>query len=207
MCKKSDYQTLYGVVMAKSLAGFRQELRLHVRRYWKSEFDKNSFVRAFQNSIKWGFRRAFRQGAAECGVREKDYSDDTIAVLQSKIDEQFPFVVDFVDTIVTRKDGGKLADAFRKIELWVARYGEVVNLAKGVACGEENLRWVLGVAEHCSSCKRLHGIVKPASFWNNRGILPRVPGANYLICRGYNCKCAFQLTDDPITKGPFPKLP
>ena len=63
------------------------------------------------------------------------------------------------------------------------------------------------LVHNCSSCLKLSGKVKRMSFWNSHGILPRVAGADYLICRGYKCACSLELTDAPLSKGSLPRLP
>ena len=63
------------------------------------------------------------------------------------------------------------------------------------------------VVHNCSSCLKLHGKVKRMSYWVEKGILPQVPGCDYLKCRGYQCGCVLTLTDEPQSKGPLPHLP
>lgn len=195
------------LIAAKTLADFRLNLRAQVRAYWKGLRTKDEFIVGFFNAVDRGYNQAFRQGAADCGVKPDDYPNEARTMLQEKINSQFGFIVELANDIVTQENGGKLGSAFTRIEVWISRYGEIAQMAKGLVCGDQNMKWVLGVAEHCSSCLKLNGIVKPASFWNSRGILPRIAGADYLECKGYNCKCSLEPTDDPATKGRFPSLP
>lgn len=146
-------------------------------------------------------------GIAQCGKKRDDLNPGDLDKLQQRINDQFPYVVNLADAIVTQADGGKQSDAFAKLSGWFSRYGEMVQLGKAVACDDENLEWVLGVAEHCESCKKLAGIVKPASYWQEMGILPRVAGAWYLICKGFECKCELKRTNKPIAEGDLPSLP
>lgn len=192
---------------AKNLNDYKRSLRGHVRRYWSGAIDKKSFRFAVFEAVDRAFNRAFNAGIANCGKKRSDLSADDLDQLQKRINDQFPFTASLADSIETQSDGGKLNDQFAKLNGWFSRYGEIVELGKVIACGDENLVWVLGVAEHCSSCKKLSGIVKPASFWNESGILPRVAGASYLECSGYNCQCSLQRTNKPITSGKLPSLP
>ena len=150
------------VLNAKSLADFKQSLRGHVRRYWNGLIDDSEFTFNFFEALDRGFNRAFDIGIAQCGKKREDLNIGDLDQLQQRINEQFGFISNLVDGIVVKSDGGKLLDAFSKLSNWFSRYGEIVQLGKVVACGEELLEWVLGVAEHCESCKKLAGIVKPA---------------------------------------------
>ena len=211
MCNCSQKQQFYpymgGVLFAKNLSDFRLSLRSEVRRYWSGDVEKGDFIFNFNSAIERGFRRAFRIGAAECGIKPESYTDEMRSALQRKINEQFIHILSMANGIVAKIEKGKLGDAFRKIEIWIARYGELKQLGTVLACGNEKLKWVLGAAEHCKSCVKLSGKVKLASFWNKKGILPRVAGASYLDCKGYNCKCSLVPTNDPISKGSLPSLP
>lgn len=195
------------VIFAKNLAGFRQEMRYVTRQYWNGDLLKGDFVFRFFDVVEHGFIRAFRAGAATCGIRPKEYTNKMKARLQQRIAAQFGYIVKMSKEIVIRANDGKLGSAFRRIEIWIARYGEIKQLGTILACGDKKLKWIIGIAEHCKSCIKLNGKVKRASFWNETGILPRVAGAVYLDCKGYNCKCSLVPTDEPISKGRLPTLP
>jgi hypothetical protein len=94
-----------------------------------------------------------------------------------------------------------------RIELWLGAYDGTHEEAKVLASGDQKLKWTLGVAEHCTSCIRLHGKVKRAWWWAESGILPAQNGAEYLECKGYQCKCKLVPTNDPETRGRMPVLP
>ncbi len=202
-----EITAVFSGLIAKSMNDFRLNLRAQVRRYWAGEDERTDFIFNFYNAVDRGFNQAFRAGAAECGLKPDEFTSDIKDVLRQKINEQYSFVAGLADRIMTRAAGGKLAQALGEIELWIARYGEILNLGKLLACADKKLKWVLGAAEHCSSCMKLAGKVKRASFWKASGILPRVAGAEYLECKGYNCKCSLVVTDEPMTKGNLPALP
>lgn len=209
-CDRTALTTAAGVIIAmRGIADFRRNLRQQTRRYWNEVDSHMDFVIGMSNAIDRGFRQAWRAGAAECGIRPQDYSDAEIAELQRRINDQFPFITalatDFSDEL--RSSDGKLLSLYGRLELWVARYEEIRNQAKVMACKNAPLEWVLGIAEHCKSCRKLEGKVKRASFWQESGILPRRAGADYLECNGYKCQCSLVRTDKPITPGPLPRLP
>ena len=205
-----DLGTLGGVVLAmRSVANFRLSLRAQARLFWRGDMSRGDFVVEVQSIIDRGYRRAWRQGAAECGLKMDELSDAETDALQGRINEQFPHVNSLADDFneQRREEGGKLGDMFGRLEQWVARYEQIRNEAKVMACKNRPLEWKLGPTEHCASCMKLRGQVRRASFWNERGILPRVPNANWLVCRGFNCQCALSLTSKPISRGRFPSLP
>lgn len=204
---KSKSFALLAALQAKSLNSYRASLRAEVRRYVKGEVGDGDFLLGFFTAIGSGFRNAWKQGAAVCGVRPSEFDINIEDKVQGEINRQITFISSFRDSLVKLTDGGQMNTELAKVEIWVARYGEQVNKARAALCGQQKLKWNLGVAEHCNSCKSLEGIVKTAEFWYTSGILPRVAGATYLICEGYNCKCSLDPTDEPITEGALPPLP
>ncbi len=63
------------------------------------------------------------------------------------------------------------------------------------------------LVHNCSSCLKLDGKVKRASWWTENNVLPRVPGAPWLACKGWRCQCGLFTTDKPLSRGRMPKLP
>lgn len=60
---------------------------------------------------------------------------------------------------------------------------------------EFRYRWKVGpTKEHCTDCSSLNGRVMTASEWRAAGIKPQSPD---LACKGWQCLCEFELTDDP----------
>ena len=200
--------TAIGALLAlKSLPEFRRGIRNAVRGYWTGAFDQLTAVDAMMSAIEGGFPKAWKLGAAECGIKLDDYTNDEKNELQNRINGQWVYVADFLARIITKANGGKLDAAFVQSEIWIARYDEVRNAARVMACKDKPLEWVLGVAEHCDSCVKLSGKVKRASWWQTNGILPRQPGAPYLICGGWRCQCSLVLTAKPLSRGAMPRLP
>lgn len=191
----------------KTITTYRGNLRKQVRNYWNGTTTRPRFISGMKTAIEIGFKDAWRVGAAECGRRFESFTAAQLRMVQELIDNAVSFVPDFATSIIRKSDGGKLDEAYSKIELWVNRFNEIRDRAKAEFCGDKLLEWVIGVAEHCPSCLRLNGIVKPASFWHEQEILPAVPGATYLECKGYKCKCTLKRTSKPETKGKLPSLP
>ena len=142
-------------------------------------------------------------------VLMKELTNAEKDMLQQKINDQYPYITQFGAHIAinTQALGGKLTPLFLRADLWIARYDEVRTLAKAMACRDQKLEWVIGVAEHCASCLKLNGKVKRGSYWTAQGVLPRVAGSTVLDCGGYNCQCELRRTNKPVTPGPLPRLP
>ncbi len=196
-----------GLVHAKRAESFRASLRVVTRQYARGEINRGDFVVGFINAIEIGFRNAWKTGAATCGIKPQELENRYLDRIQGEVNAQFPFVIGLADRIGVINDAAGINAELAKVDIYAARYGEQVNKARAAVCGEKRLRWELGAAEHCSSCLKLAGIVKTARFWDEAGIYPRVAGAGYLECGGYNCKCSLSPTDDPVTDGPLPRLP
>ena len=187
----------------------RSGIRAAVRGLWNGTFDFNHFVTAMGTAIDRGLTFAWNEGAAEVGVRPDEMTDAERNMLQQRIADQMQHVVNFAQVIMdgSKANGGKLGPLHKRAEMWSAQYQSALNQGRIMAGGDLKYRWTLGDAEHCASCLRLNGKVKRGSFWQRTGILPRVAGALYLICRGFKCQCSLMLTDEPMSKGPLPNLP
>lgn len=193
----------------KNLAAFQNGIRQAIRGLWKGQIGRFAFFDSMFSSLTNGYTRAWRQGARECGVQFDELTPGEVQTLQVRIAEQTPFIGNLADVIVTNSQaaGGKLGPLLRRGDIWVNGYRRIQQEAKTMACNDKKLVWELGPAEHCASCLRLSGQVRRGSFWEERGILPRVPGASYLDCNGYRCQCSLTPTDKPSSRGPLPRLP
>lgn len=195
------------ILSAKNIADFRRSLRAATRRYWVGLFSDSDFIFELLGVIDRQFNRAFNIGLAECGLKRADIEDGDDDDLQDLINNQFQSVANIPDKIIKKKDGGKQKDAYLTTSIYLNRFDEARLLGSIISCGDELREWVIGSAEHCGSCLKLNGIVKPLSFWKSSGILPAIANAAYLICKGFNCKCRLKKTNKPITKGALPSLP
>lgn len=192
-----------------SFPSYRLAIRSAIRGLWVGEFTTFGFVDTMQSTLERELRQAWNEGAKECGIVEDELTDSEVQVRQIFISSQFqylPGVAQFVEEN-DKASGGLLRSSLARSELWINRYEEAKQRAKSMACTDKKLKWQLGAAEHCRSCLKLNGKVKRASFWNERGILPRTAGASYLQCHGYRCQCSLVETSDSVSKGPLPRLP
>ncbi len=196
--------------MATGSDVYQRSLREAVRGLWSGVLDRSQFVGAMSAAIHRRIPQAWYEGAAECGIKPDELSGAERTELNRAIAYEMQWVSGLADAVEegSREKGGKLAPFYNRLKIWVGRYRGVVDKAKTMACGDRKMMWRLGHREnHCRSCRRLNRKVKRASYWHDKGILPRVHGAAYLECNGFLCDCTLELTDEPLSKGPLPKLP
>ncbi len=164
-------------------------MRAAVRGLWTGALDFNSFVNNMNLAIERGFSQAWREGAAQCGIKHPEESTVAeIATLNDLIGRDVGMVSGFGTAVErgSKANGGLLKTQMNRADLWVGRYGEVAQQAKALTCGDQKLQWRIDPGkDNCRSCLALNGKVKRASFWVESGILPQVPGAPYLECSGF----------------------
>lgn len=194
------------LLVYKALPPYKLSLRANARALWSGEWDEFDFYVQMLTTIRRGLTVGFNEGLALCGIRPDEISDIERLELEKQIVNENSRLDGLTDFIVknSRANGGKLATVYNRIDQWVDAYTRVKNLAKVLACGDQKLEWTLHPAEHCSSCKKLSGKVKRASFWRKNNIYPK--SWDKLNCRR-GCKCTLEPTDKPLTPGPLPVLP
>lgn len=203
--------------MAKTgAASYRQAIRAAARGLWVGALDYYQAYDSLITTIENRIPQAWYEGAAACAVSPSELSPEERRQMQlAKMNE-----VNHIDDLLTwveqnsKAEGGKLGvvggtgGIMARIELWASRYKDIVNRAKVMACGDRKLMWRLGPTKvHCKSCLRLDGKVKRASYWQKIEVRPRHPPNSNLECEGWICLCVFELTNEPMSKGPLPKLP
>lgn len=192
-----------------SESAFRSGVRSAVRGLWSGALSRSQFNSALSSAISRHLQTAWTEGAAECSVKADELTEEETKALAEFIAGQIDFISGFADAIREhdKTSKGKLQPLFDRADMWVNRYSQARQQASSMACGNLKKVWTLGATEHCPSCVRLNGKVKRNSYWQQKGILPRVAGASYLKCGGYRCKCSLETTDRPISKGNLPSLP
>lgn len=193
-------------IRLKSIENYRLGIRAAFRGLWSGAFDFFDFYAAMDTTIQRGFSQAWREGALRCGIDFDELSRDELNALRSEIVRETQFidgVAGFIEAN-SRDNGGKLSVVMQRAELWIQAYDRVANRAQSMACKDQKLKWVLNPAEHCSSCLKLEGKVKRASFWTERGVYPKA--WDKLDCK-QGCKCDLVPTTEPLSRGPLPNLP
>jgi len=193
----------------KDAGGYTAAIRSSVRGLWTGEFSYDWFFDSMSTAINYHIRQAWAAGSKECGIFPNEYSQPERVALEQAINYELQWIDGFAAAIEegSKANGGKLGPLMARAAIWTGRWEGIRSQAMAMACADKKLKWVYGDTQHCSSCAKLNGKIKRASYWNERGILPRVHGADYLSCNGFRCRCVLQPTDEPASKGPLPKLP
>jgi cytochrome c len=195
------------VSLAKTVMHYEFSLRSAIRELYNSG-DLGAYIDHHSRLIEEQFNKAWREGLRELGLTPDDMTEEEYKRLRELIFEEEGYVLDFADEIlIARANNAPIEPLVNRAQTWANRYNSIVNEAKAMAGKDQKLEWVLGKAEHCSSCIKLSGIVKRASVWYKAGIQPQNAPNPHLECQGYNCKCALVPTKKPGTRGRFPKLP
>lgn len=184
-------------------------IRAAVRGLWIGTLDKMDFVDSMLASFSRRLSTAWYRGAAECGIKPDELSDEEKAALQELIGAQMQYVYGFADAIIagSKANGGKLAPLLDRAEMWSSRYQDAYTRARAMACGDKKGAWRLGQTEvHCQSCLKLNGKVKRMSTWLAT-VLPGNPPNASIACGGWKCDCGIEETDEPLSRGPLPRLP
>lgn len=201
-------------------AGYRREIRAGARGLWVGALDYYQAYDSLFTTISNRIPQAWHEGAKTCGILPSELSPIERQALQQAVTSE----ISHIDGLLTyieehsKAKGGKLgvvggtSGIMVRVEMWVNRYTDVVNHAKVMACADQKLKWVLHGAfvtkEPCNTCaNKLNGKVKRASYWQRVGVRPQNPPNWALDCGGWGCGCAFLLTDEPLSRGPLPKLP
>ena len=211
---------------------YGQNFRAIIRELWAKRMPLAEAITRIRKLIRRGLPIAWQEGAKEAGAKKQDEFMTQSLELQQIIDNDLSHSINLAMDIERARSeqdekdeiarlgapvaaGGKTLDSFiSRSNVWVNRFrmtamvGLVVvgvNLfRRGLVKAPPMAQWVLGIAEHCESCVTLSGVTKPVTVWFETGILPRVPGATYLICRGYNCQCRLRKVEHPATRGKMP---
>jgi len=191
---------------------FALSLRGPVRGFWAGKFTRQQFVAGMEDALDRGLELAWREGIAVFGFDESELAPQDRSELELEVIGLIggPHIDNLAERVWNnrKETGGKLTPLLDQVaRVWGNRYDELVEKAKSIAGADQKAMWTLGIAEHCKSCLKLAGKVKRFSTWRELGILPRVAGAPYLECRGYQCKCTLKPTTRRLSPGPLPKLP
>jgi hypothetical protein len=188
---------------------YARGIRGAVRGLWSGVLDRFSFIDSMVFTVDRGLRRAWYEGAKQCGVEPVELTIAELDAMRDLINSQFVYIMGFADDIATHGRGvGLLSTQYARAELWINRYNQATNKGRMMACADKKMEWKLGVREqHCRTCNALDGKIKRNSVWLAAGVEPQNAPNPLLECEGWNCGCSLTPTNDPASKGPLPRLP
>lgn len=192
---------------AKALDDFARQVRAAARILWRGD-DPNAlfnFVDSLNSAVTRGYAQAWTEGAKACGILPADRTPEEQRVLDEYISIAQQRLMPLAEFIAqnSRASGGKWADIQPRLGMWINRYTELRNRAQQMSCKDQKLKWIFGDTKHCIDCKNLNGRIYRASVWAKYNLRPQM---RELACSGFNCACAFQVTDEPVTPGHPPAL-
>lgn len=193
--------------MAKSKrAAYGLALRRATYGLWAGRLSYNGFIDTLISDLLTYLAEAYYEGAAKMGIRKDELTDAEVTELTGRIFNQFQYTYTLAQFVQSNsKENGKLLRvAQSRIPMWLTTYDRFVNFGMLAAKEDPKLKWVLGATEHCDSCKKLAGKVKRKSQWMAADIYPK---HGNLACGGWRCGCNWEPTDEPLSKGPLPKIP
>lgn len=189
---------------------YRRNLRSPIRGLWSGVIDSNQFFDSMEAVIRRGLTEAWESAAKECGIGPNELTTDELNELTGAIFSELSHITGLASAISQndKASGGNLEPFLKRAELWINRYEDIQSRARVLACGDKKLEWILGATEEsCTTCPRLDGQVRRASFWLDTGIVPRNPPNPDLECGGWNCQCTQEPTGKPVSRGRLPRTP
>lgn len=178
-------------------------MRAAVRRVWTGAAGVSDFVDSGGSAVRRAYTRAAIAGARENGVRLAEFSPEETAELETLINEQFQYLLNFGQDVNERNraEGFLIRPHLRRVEYWIGRYDRIVDRFKIITGRNLKYMWVIGQAEHCRSCLALAGQVRRGQFWRDNV----EPKDTRLECNGFECKCRLVRTDRPLSRGRLPR--
>lgn len=179
---------------------YRRQLRQPIRGLWSGAIDYSQFVEGMASAIERGLERAWVQGGASCGISRNELTQEEFIAMGKLINGEMNYVESLGQDILDTPDL-KLLTLYDRVESWVNRFTDSFNRGMLMACQNQKLEWVRGPTKQpCSTCRKLSGKVKRASYWNEMGIYPQAPPNAFLECGGWKCLCSFRVTTKPISR-------
>lgn len=188
----------------KSITSFRRTIRAATRGLLTGDFDLFDFLNVMNSAIDRGYEQAWREGARSCGIRPDERTPQEMSELASLISvaKSRTFALgEFVQEAET------FSDVSNRLDVWANRYNEVKSKAQAMACSDQKFEWMIGDADHCTTCKKLNGRVMRGSRWQQLDVHPQDTRPGKLECNGFNCKCRLEPTNKWATPGRLPGLP
>lgn len=197
-------------ILIESQASYGRDLRGIVRALWRGSFSVDQAYDLFYASVRLAFPQAWAEGSRACDVEPADWTPEEKFTLEQVTANELGFILPFTDYVVahSKAEGFKFGALLPRLQLWNNRYVELVNQAKVASCGNRKLRWTKTAKESCTDCLRLDGQVRRASVWQKNNLRPQSPRLECMRSAGGAtvCKCYFEETDEPCSRGPLPRL-
>ena len=189
----------------KNINSYRSGMRAAARAGYYGQWDVATVMNSMDSTIRRGLVQAWAEGAKKGGLSVGDMTPEEISKVQAIIFEQQAFVDGLASWVVTAKaEGISITDVYARVDLWLAVYKRVVDIAYMLAAKDGKSKWLRTLTkDSCIDCVTYHGRVYRNSIWEKYGIHPQSRG---LACTGLRCGCDKVPTDEPITRGKPPAM-
>lgn len=197
---------------ASQILLYRRALLRHIRHFWRGQINRIEFTERMIDTVRNSLTKAFRMGLRDVGLKPIEATPEEWQQVQRVLDKQYQAITGLADLVFERQKtkGYKFSQVIGRLSVWVNQFDSVRETARLSGEANPKLKWTIsdrpGI-DHCSSCLKLNGKVKRKSYWMEKGVQPKNPPNENLVCGGWQCACTLQITDEPLTKGPLPKLP
>ena len=155
------------------------------------------FIDTMANLISGQLTDAYMRAWADDG-HFSELPDYLQQQLEQTILNQYNFVDQFYrDIIDARVDGTPIEPLLFRAQMWANQWNSAYNEAMRLMAVHNGgkMIWRYGDADHCPTCRALHGIVAYATEWEAAGVHPQDPPNPLLKCGGWRCACSLLPTD------------
>jgi len=188
---------LAGDTEIKTYEYYRKNLINIVESLWNG-YIGGEFVDIMNNIIHGQLSDAYEKALIDAELSPEEATAEMREEVANAIRQEQQFVQPLFREIIIAKSEGETIDQFlNRVQMWANRYNDVYNQAKLTIAKimGKKLEWVMGEAEHCSTCQTLSGKVAYAAEWERSGFQPQQPPNGLLECGGWNCACSLVPTD------------
>lgn len=198
------------LVVNDAYAEHLRALRAVARGLWLGIVDYAQAWDALDVAIRFGLTKAWHEGLQEAGIQPDEMSLEERNALQIMIVNERSRMNEFLTYCEqnAKSTGAAWSKCDAKAQLWAMRAKDARNKALTMAKSDPKLMWTLGRTEkHCSTCSKLNGKVKRASYWRQLNLQPQNPPNHLLECQGWHCDCSLSPTEERLSKGTLGNLP
>jgi hypothetical protein len=177
---------------------YKSGLRALFYGLWRGVLSDMQFSLSLNNLVRIGL-----EGARECGVLPDEFTPEERTQLSQEVFTNIGSIEGAIVFILenSKANKGKWGTVQSRLSMWQNRYAAVRTRGAALACKDKKKVWRLGpTKKHCVTCLGLTGRVYRYETW----VKNVLPGGDRLACRGFNCRCYLEDTDERITPGPFP---
>ena len=198
----SDKADMWLTHAIKTQAHYQRVMWAAVKDLYNGAISESGFEDVMLQLIDGQLTRAWNEGMRHNGLDPAtDMAPEWSAILDEIKLSEIDFVGRIAGEIIEAAQAGTGYEELRsRVDLWAARYNDVLNRSILETAGGGNFEWIVGDTEHCETCLSLNGIVASLADWKTAGFKPQSDwrGAlpnRFLKCSGFRCGCKLAKTN------------